>query len=113
MPLYKATTGTSESWHAARQIVIDNPHAGRPQATFIEVERIAIDGQIVAEKPTGRPLSMIVDPASPRQIPVVDPETDEPIPGQFVTDVAIGHLLRCAYLAEARAADAPATPSES
>jgi len=113
MPLYKASTGAAERWHAARQIVIDNPHEGQGQATFHEVERIAVDGQVVTEKPTGRELSMRVDPLAPRLIPIVDPETDEPIPEQFVTDAEIGHLLRCAYLFLAREADAAATPSES
>ncbi|MGY6215002.1 hypothetical protein ACW73L_07560 [Methylolobus aquaticus] len=105
MPLYKATTGISESWHAARQIIIDNPHNGRGQATFAEVQRVAVDGVLLAEKPTGRELVLTIDPLEPRLIPVVDPETDEPVPDQFVTDHEVAHMLRCVYLALAREID--------
>jgi hypothetical protein len=108
MPLYKASSGAAEKWSAARQIIIDNPHEGQGQATFVEVERVAVDGQVVVERATGRTLALTVDPENPAQIPLIDPETDEPIPEQYVPDVYIGYLLRCAYLYKARQADAAA-----
>lgn len=104
MPLYNETTASASSWYAATQVIIDNPHNAPPTATFREVVRHAIGGQVVSEIPTGRPLSIVVG-ATPRSFPVCDPLTDEPVPGQFITDHEIGLMLRSVYLALAREAD--------
>jgi hypothetical protein len=110
MPLYNATSSDGSTWYAATQVVIDNPHDAPPTATFREVVRYAVDGALVGEKGTGRQLSITVG-ALPRSFPIVDPVTDEPIPGQSITDHEIGLFLRSVYLALAREADA-ATPAE-
>lgn len=103
---YKETVTQAEdrTWPVERQVILDNPHSGAPQATFSEFWRRTVGGQLVSEVPTGRALALAVG-VEPVQIPLLD-ANDDPIPGQFITDHAIAQYLRCAYFHVARAADA-------
>ena len=121
MSNYKETATASEvkKWYALRQGVIDNPYNGIPQLTMYEVERTALDSNLISEKSTGRSLAVSVQ--SPGVlIPYINPETYEqildaegnPVEGQYFTDEQFAYFVACAYIYAAKLEDDKALAAE-
>ena len=115
MPNYKQSSSTGEviTYLAARGGRFENPYGGVPTLHFDEVQRTVLDGKLISEKPTGRRLSVAVQPVA-ATIPHINPETFEqildedgnPISGQSFTDQQFAYLMACAYIDAAQRDDA-------
>jgi len=86
------------------QVVISNPLASTPQVQFYE-ERVAVIGERSLVTPEGH-IQIAFDAA--KAIPLVNPETLEPIPGQSTTMGQLYLALFSAYLQAALERDAGA-----
>ncbi len=113
-----AVTGELKSWYALRQGIIDNGYGSVPALTMYEVERTALNGELIAEKPTGRQLCIPVQEPG-IVIPYINPETYEqildangnPIEGQCFTDETFAYFVACAYIWAAKQADLAEQPA--
>lgn len=73
--------GQISTWRRARQIVLDNPHEGAPQATCYETDLTVLPNGEYVEKSVGN-LTHVMDDLV-LEIPLVDPDTLEPIATTF------------------------------
>jgi hypothetical protein len=102
---YKQTDVTGAAWQRCHQIVIDNPLNATPLIRFDE-QRIVTAAGAASTTPLGS-LTAPFDPAA--EIPLIDPQMGEPT-GETVTHGALYAALYSAYMQQALARDAAATP---
>ena len=101
---YKESQIMGSEYTRCSQVVISNPLASTPQVQFYE-ERVAVIGERSLITPDGH-VQIAFD--AEKVIPLVNPETLNPIPGQSTT---MGHLylaLFSAYIQTALERDAEA-----
>lgn len=83
MPNYNESTtpGDITTWRRSRQIILDNPHVGAPQATCYETDLTVLPNGEYVEKSVGNLTHVMDDPTL--EIPLVDPTTMEPTETTF------------------------------
>lgn len=105
MPEYKQTNVSGEAWQRCHQVVIENPLNARPLIRFDE-ERVAVAPGAPGRVPLGS-LSAPFDPDA--EIPLRDPQTNA-LTGKAITHADLYTALYSAYMQQADARDAAATP---
>jgi len=103
MSLYKETNIAGSEYVRTNRVILDNPISGKRIAHYIEEKIINLDNNDTLKIPKGE-LTFDVSNLS-TIFPLYNPETGNPIPGQFSNYSTIHHLLYSAYIYQASKRD--------
>ena len=100
---YRSDTITGSKWTRAREILIQNPHAGDKSVTFVEEEVTQLSDGTAINKPLGVITTIFNDPST--VVNLRSPITNELV-GATITHGEIYAILHSAYMDAAVARDA-------